>query len=102
MPYLGRLIDREGKMLYGWKVINRERKTKGDVLGQKMRCSKQGIIFLVGKRRYNIHATNVRKRKPKESMKERWYTRIKRLIKIREQRLLEARKTDDSERKEGN
>lgn len=29
MPYLGRLIDREGKMLYGWKVINRERKTKG-------------------------------------------------------------------------
>lgn len=54
MPYLGRLIDREGKMLYGWKVINRERKTKGVpclVKRGKMRCSKQGIIFLVGKKR---------------------------------------------------
>lgn len=79
MPYLGRLIDREGKMLYGWKVINRERKTKGVpclVKRGKMRCSKQGIIFLVGKKRYDINATNVRKRKPKESIKERWYTRI--------------------------
>lgn len=75
MPYLGRLIDREGKMLYGWKVINRERKTCLVKRG-KMRCSKQGIIFLVGKKRYDINATNVRKRKPKESMKERWYTRI--------------------------
>lgn len=69
MPYLGRLIDREGKMLYG--LINRiERKTKGvpclvDKRG-KMRHSKQGIIFLVGEKRYDIHATNVRK---KESLK---------------------------------
>lgn len=69
MPYLGRLIDREGKIwLYG--LINRERKTKGvpclvDKRG-KMRHSKQGIIFLIGEKRYDIHATNVRK---KESLK---------------------------------